>query len=307
MTRQEIIRGPAAAVYNGATLFSADDIDNDLVIDTFTPPSSMHGSLNERVSNRMAKVRLTPVGEWKSLAIMNPYASTLIGSSIFGAADLPLDILSLGGQKISYKAAALTTLPEIYMGAKRTAFGSMEFTCLLANGVGVQTANSLVTIAAQAFADLTWQQFDITKVVTEAPAITWSTGVPTTFKCVDGVTISFNLSIEPVEVDEDGIVDYTLADVGVMAKFTPVGITEADLLTHLKLQGPDAPKRGASLGASGYDLLVENSLGSVTIKQAAIKTAGYRFGKTVLRHGEIGLVGVRSFTSGKSVPLWTLA
>jgi len=45
----------------------------------------------------------------------------------------------------------------------------------------------------------------------------------------------------------------------------------------------------------------------VTIGAANIKTAGYQFGATKLRAGEVGFVATRKFTAGVQQPLFVLA
>jgi hypothetical protein len=97
IARATIIRGPAIVKWNGATIFSKDDIEANTEIQTFDVPSSIHGKADERISFRVSKVRITPVGEYESTAILWPYAAFVPGQSIFGA-DKPLTIQTLAGQ-----------------------------------------------------------------------------------------------------------------------------------------------------------------------------------------------------------------
>lgn len=306
--RTTILRGPGVAVYNGATIFTQGDIEDDFGIETWQPDSSAHGKLDERVDLRRGAVRLTPVGEWEAAALtaLFPYRTTLIGASIFGA-DVPLVIKTVEGHKHTYYAAAVTQMPDIYFGAKKTVFGQVGWSIMGKNNIAWNVADSFRKVEAEAFGDPTWATFSPANVITEPPTITWATAVPTTFKTVDGVTATFNLELENVETDEEGVVDQTLGDVGIMAKFRPLGQTEAEVQDMLGFQGVGGYTRGAKLLTKGFDLTIANSLGSLIIHNAALVTAGFKFGRTTLRNGELGFVAARKFTGGKRDPLWTLA
>ena len=296
-------------LWNGATIFTQGDIEDDFGISTWQPESSAHGKLDERVDMRTGSVRATPVGEWEAAALtaLLPYRTTLIGASIF-AADVPLVIKTVAGQKHTYYAAAITQMPDLYFGAKKTSLGQVGWSIMGKNNTAWNVADSFRKVEAEAFADLTWSEFDPTKVVTEPPTISWDTGGgATTFETVDGVTASFNLELDSVETDAEGVVDQTLGDVGIIAKFRPLGQTEAQVQDLLGLQGVGGYTRGAKLLSKGFDLTITNSLGSLIIHNAALVTAGFKFGKTTLRNGELGFVAARSFTGGKRDPLWTVA
>lgn len=308
IARASVLRGPAVAQFGGVTFFSQADIETDLNIETFAPESSAHGALDERVMERQGRVRFTPVGEWESLGVLWPYRAALIGSSIFGAADQALVIHSIAGQKHTAPAAAVMSMPEIYFGSRKTSIGQVEFGISGKDNTAWTGVDSFWKIETEAFPAATWALFDPTKVVTEPPTINWATGgAGTTFKTVDGATVSFELAMDPVETDEDGIIDYTLGNVGAMAKFRPLGQTETEIRDLLKLQDAGAWTRGAKLSSKGYDLTISNSLGSIVLHKATLVSGGYRFGRTTLRNGELGFVAARTFTAGIRDPLWTLA
>jgi hypothetical protein len=312
IARASIIRGPAIAKFNGATIFSKDDIETTEEIQTFVVPSSIHGKADERVSMVMSKVRITPVGEYESTAILWPYAAFLPGQSIFGA-DKTLTIQTLAGQKLVYQAAAITGLADIDLSATKTLIGGpIEFTCIRKDNTAWSTAASFLDISTLAFPGGDYATFDRTNIKTQPYALAWGATAPfDAIKTKDGTKISFDLSIEPVEYDDDGLVDFTFADLGVMAKFTPVNFTEADMLKMLSIQdsvgGGTLVARGKSLSANQHDLVATGTGVTVTIKNAVPKTAGYRFGSTALRSGEIGMVALRSFNAGVGDPLYTLA
>jgi hypothetical protein len=258
---------------------------------------------------RNATVSLTPVGAWDltALGLLIPYRTTLIGASLFGA-DVPLVVKTVAGQKHTYYATAITGMPELRFGSKQTLLGQATWTCIGKNNTAWTTADSFRKVEAEAFGDPTWATFDPDDVITEPPVISWDTPTTaTSFETVDGVNVSFSLETDNVETDEDGVVDMTLGDVGVLVRFRPLGQTEAEIQNLLGLQGAGAYTRGAKLLSKGYDLSLTHSLGSLTVHNAALVTAGFRFGRTTLRHGEVGFVAARKFTGGKRDPLWTFA
>jgi hypothetical protein len=307
--RTTIIRGPAVAQFGGATIFTQGDIEDNFGITTWQPDSAAHGKLDERIDMRNATVSLTPVGAWDltALGLLIPYRTTLIGASLFGA-DVPLVVKTVAGQKHTYYATAITGMPELRFGSKQTLLGQATWTCIGKNNTAWTTADSFRKVEAEAFGDPTWATFDPDDVITEPPVISWDTPTTaTSFETVDGVNVSFSLETDNVETDEDGVVDMTLGDVGVLVRFRPLGQTEAEIQNLLGLQGAGAYTRGAKLLSKGYDLSLTHSLGSLTVHNAALVTAGFRFGRTTLRHGEVGFVAARKFTGGKRDPLWTFA
>ena len=61
---------------------------------------------------------------------------------------------------------------------------------------------------------------------------------------------------------------------------------------------------GAVLGVMG---LVVAKPRPVTLKAVGLRTAGFRFGSTVLREGEIAFVASRPFSTGAGQPMFVLA
>lgn len=307
IARATIVRGPAVVKFNSAVFFAKGDVQVDHNIDTFDVNTSMHGKVSERAADVDIDISFDPVGEWENLSVLWPYRTSLIGSSIFGA-DKTLVIATLAGQVLTYGAAAVVQMPDVNLSTQKTLIGGTKFKCLRQdNTAWDDNTNRLLAIASTAFLDADWAQFDVTKIYTQAFAFAWGSSPWNAIKTVDGATLNFDLKIEPVTSDEDGKVDYTLSDVGVMAKLTPIGVTEQNVIDAMKIQGTSAIKRGGAIDANASDFVATGANVSATLHKAALKTSGYRFGATALRLGELGFVSSRQFTSGKSDPLWTLA
>ncbi len=85
-------------------------------------------------------------------------------------------------------------------------------------------------------------------------------------------------------------VDMIIAGYRCLAKCKPAEPALANIDAALLLQGTGA-KHGRRLSSAAADLVItgQNSV-SITLKNAALKTAGFLFGGKPLRNGEIGWV-----------------
>lgn len=140
-----VSRGPAMVSFNGGFFFSKDDITVDLSKDTKPIPSSAFGPLTEINQGIKASAKFTPVGEFEHLGVLWPYASTPVGKSIFGDADVPLLIqpLDTTQKQTRFKAAALSKMPDLNFTATDTLLGDVEFQMVGANNTAVDDANRL--------------------------------------------------------------------------------------------------------------------------------------------------------------------
>jgi hypothetical protein len=319
MTRSSIIRGPAKVTYRSAEFWSQGDIETNMNLETFEIQTSVHGKVDERMKDVLPTVTLTPTGEWENLGVLFPYMSnqsgaiTTIGSEIFtasggGAGDSTLVIHTLAGTSYTFNAAAITKMPDIILASTKTLLGPVTWGVVRKDDTPWSTADSLVIINEAAGAPSSTTTFDPANILTLPYTCAWQSPLAT-FQTKEGLIVSFDCGFDPTEVDGTGTMGMTLQNIGVMARMIPVGITEANLMTALKVQGTGAV-RGRSLLAVAADFTA-SPLGAaagptVVIKNAAIKQAGYRFGSTVLRIGETGFVAARAFPAGVAAPLFTV-
>lgn len=304
VSRSSILRGPAVVIFGGSTFYTKDDIQLDLSLGTFDVATSQFGKVDERVSSRATKVRFTPAGEWEALTVLWPYASSTIGASVFTATDVPLVIQTLDGKRLTFSAAAVTALPDIILSAGQTMIGAVEFTCIGTDATEWTGANSLVAVSSQAFSDT---GFSSSGIKTQPYSAAWGGSSPwSSFQSMDGFRVSFDLALAPVETDSDGLVDMTLRDLAVRCRCRPMGITEAQLITALKLQDT-GNARGRSLNANSNSLVITGTGVSVTLTGAQMKGGGMEFGTTTPRIGEVEFVATRTFSTGVAQPLFALA
>lgn len=304
LNRTSILRGPAIVQFNGASFYSRDDIAVEVGLETFAVSTSLHGKVDDRVSDRVAKVKFTPSGEWEALGVLWPYATAIIGSSVFGDTDKPLVIHTADGKRIQFSSAAVTGMPSINLSATKQIHGDVEFTCLGKDNESWTATGNLVAVTSVAFADTGFNPADI---ITQPYLGAWGVTSPwNTIKTKDGWVVEYDLQLEPVMVDEDGTVDYTFGSLAVKASCTPLGITEQNFFDALRLQGA-GNARGRSLQANSTDLVISGTGVSITLKSAQLKTGGMAFGPTAERIDKCEWVSTRKFISGVAQPLFVVA
>lgn len=306
ITRESIVRGPGTVKLGSDQFFDKDGIDAVLEISTYDVPVGIYGNVDTRRSDAVARISTTPSGRINAaiLAALYPYGNPTIGSSLGGSSDVALEVHSLAGTKVLFKSAFLSQMPQLRLTPRETPFGSAaEFMALLGNGDARTDANSMYTVSSAAWSG-TFDKADIKSVPYTAA---WGATSPwDDIKTANGWTIDFDLGMEPVIEDSEGTIDYLLTSVTCRATCQPLGLSEANILDGLKVQGT-----GNALGSSirtANDLVITGTGGlTVTLKEAALVTAPLRWGNTSLRAGEIQFVSHRSISSGTPGAIFSVA
>lgn len=300
MDRTQIVAGPAIVTYDGQTFYTEGDISAKPTIKRFDITSSVHGKSDERLDSTIWEINFTPIGQWIAghLPVLWPYQNPVMYSSMLGATDKNLVIQSVAGRQLTFKAACVSGMPDLILSAVKTPIGSISFKAIGANDTEMTDPAKFVVDAAQAFADTS---FDIADIKTVPYTAAWGGSSPwNSFDTEEGWVISHDVGEEEIVTDSYGISDLRLSSVGVMAKCKPLGVSEAEVLALLNIQGAGV-LRGASMRANANDLVIDGGTGNpkATIKNASPVEAGYEFGSgNTLRHGELGFVAIRSFTAG---------
>lgn len=292
-TRQTIIRGPGTVTFGGVKIFDASGITAEVDSATEGIPSSIAGTLDTIKTDQTGKISLTPVGNISEALLALLYPQWLqtpeIGRSVFGQTDAPLAVSSRAGQKVTFHAAAVTKFPDLVLSPVKTAFGQMEFTALLANGKLPTDANALYAVAAATYADGEPPRTGLTGC--HYAATYGNLSIPDT---VDGWTVSIDATLEAVQTDSQGTIDYTFGGATVRASCTPLGLSEAQILGAL----PALKGRGAS-AATANDLTIAAEGGlTVTLKCAALVTGPLNWGTAQLRAGQLGFTANIDPSSG---------
>jgi hypothetical protein len=281
-TRATLIGGAANYSHAGYTSALSDDGKFDLEGEWQDIQSAMYGVVDQIESDLLVKISGTPLTFTLATTpgALYPYLTPSFGSILPSGADTPFVYNAAGGDVYTAICAVLTKMPDITLGVTDSALGSAEWTGIIGNGMDPETAYSYYQIqTAQTYTPLA---IDRTKIPRGHYAATWNT---LAFEPEDKLTISFETTVEPVKV-QGRTRGFKLTKLAVMAKTTPIGLTAAQIDTAAMLQGAGAT-HGRRLSASAHDLAITGPM-NITQKNAAIKTAGFRFGNSVLRIGEIG-------------------
>jgi hypothetical protein len=290
--------------WNALQFWSKGDVKLNVPLKVFEVMTSAYGKVGEALADRVATVHLEPAGEITAAfkAALWPYSSFAIGASIFGATDLPLIIYALDGTSYTFAAAALTKMPDIIQSAKKTAWS---------------TANSFLQVAALALPSIA---FTPANVLYGAVSAVWGASPFDAFVCKDGFTTSFNMEIEPFDLDSDGTIDFWLKKLDVTTRAQPVtnvtvpaatvAITAAAALARLPLAGAAGGLRG-SLLTNASDLVMTQTGGTapivLTTKKAVLKEVRLDYGSGVPRIGEMVWEGTRDFTGAVANPIFAIA
>lgn len=290
--RSAILTGPGTLKYGTQpTIFSQENIEAVLNLETWRPQISTHGQGAPRLSDAVAEITFTPAGQISAdiLAALYPAAfrNPSVGTRIFPATDTVLLVHGIDKSKLTFASAALTKMPDLVLSPKATAFGQAAYTALIKD-------NTARTAIGAFYSSTTgdWSEtFDEALVAAVPYSAAWnSLDIPTE----DGWRVTFEVQMEPIYIDGIGTVDYRLTGVTVRATCTPAGIEAGDLLAEMR---PEGLALGATLRQT-EDLVITGETGGliVTLKDAALLTGSSRWGNNVLRAGEIGFEASRAIT-----------
>jgi len=304
-----IITGPAIITWNGNSYYFKGDISNPVKRETFK--AEVNGAeLDERMKSQIAEVSGQPASQLDAMGKYWPYGVAKIGQPLFNAgALLPLVIIPLVGEQITYPNAALTKCPDITLSASKDAlYGEMTWTCLGDPTKAPTDAAYFRTLAASTFADTT---FNENQNFSDLYTAAWGASPYDAMLSIDGFVISCGMKAWNADVDNVGIANMILQSMSVTAKFKPANLTEAQIDTLLNTQGADAIPIGGSLAGAETDLVISGSGGAgtlvATLKAVGPKESLLQYSTTRLRQGEIAFVQRRTWTGGVANELFNLS
>lgn len=294
--RTTIVRGPCKITYDGATFYSKGGVTLTVNQSSFDKQSDAYGLIGRGKTDMSVVVEFEPVGEIESLTVLFPYGATTIGTGIYGATDKNLVIVATDATYTVFNAA-VTQMPSIRCTATNTAFGSVQFTGLIATSGEAGSIIEYLSVGAGASIGAA---FNPALVI--AGPYTGDLASDGVFYTEAGFDISFDLSLTPIIVDGIGTVDMALANVGVSASFIPTGV-DPDYFDSF-LNDPI----GSDIGANTFQIIT-TSIGGLNLNLASAQVIDYqrRFSPTENRAGTVNLVAKRTFTTGAPNALFTVA
>ncbi len=304
VSRPDIISGPAIISFDSYSYYTEGDIAVKLNREVTDIKTSMHGKIDERLKSQSVEISFTPAGEAENIAKYFPYGVSNIGAKLFTATDKPLEILTLAGEKITWHAAALTKMPPLRLGVGNTLFGDMAFTCLGKDNTEPTNAAYFKSVASQVFSNT---DFDETKIVTNRYTAAYGAAPYAAMHSLEGFEIEIGMELRNQMVDSFGLTNIILAGLTATARFTPAGLTEAQVDTLLALQDTGAVLPGESLAKAGTDLVITGGDVSATVHKAGAKIVETKYGMESERHGQLEFMARRSWTAGAANALFTFS
>jgi len=309
-TDSSIIRGPAIVTYNSVTLYAKDDIKVKTTFTLFDIQASGFGSIDQRFKQVVSEITFTPHGECSSgiLGVLYPHTAAATGSSAMPATDKDLVIWPYTGkEKITYKNALVSKMPELSLAATKTAFGAVTFTAIGTNNTAWSTAEHFAAVADATFSDTGISATNV-KVVPYTAALGSLTAPWNSIKTKSGWTIGFDVGIDPYEEDSVGIMDYIYSgQAKITAKCNPIGIKVADLHALMATFQGSGAARGASATGNKTNLVITGGSGNptATLNGMMLTDAAHRYGVGD-RVEELDLVSARGVTLGVLDSLFTV-
>ncbi|MGO8698559.1 MAG: hypothetical protein ACLQVY_12660 [Limisphaerales bacterium] len=288
VTRSQLTGGPAYAAFNGKNIQFASDSSVETALVTDVVDSSLYGSMDEIYRDLIVKAAGTPLFyDPAQISTLFPYLSGTIGTIYPGSSDVTCGWTSSNGDNVLLTSALVGRMPELELGVAGAVLGPMEIWGLVANADDPTTANSYYTFstgntysnpAVPSTAVLGRQEFT---------AAWGSVSGFTSFQAQDKWTIAHELKLEAIQI-QGRTRAFRLASYRAMAKCKPLGPSLSQIDAAIYAQGAGAAG-GRRLSTNAANLVISGSSSmTITIGNAALKTAGYVFGGRPLRLGEVG-------------------
>ena len=298
VTRSTLTGGPAYAAFNSQNIQFAEESKVETALITDLIATSLYGEVDEIYKDLIVKATGQPLFyDTAALATLFPYLSGVVGTVYPGSTDKACAWNSNNGDVVTLTSALIGKMPDLELGVDGPVLGRMEIWGVMGNGDSAGTANSYYSLqtgqsysnpAVPGTAVLGRQEFT---------AAWGSVGGFTSFQAQEKWTLSHELKLEPVVI-QGRTRAFKLASYRVMAKCKPLGPTMSQVDAALYAQGTGAAG-GARLSANAANLVLTGSSSmTVTLGNAALKTAGYIFGGKPLRLGELGWVSTLNINTG---------
>jgi hypothetical protein len=297
--------GPSIIIYGGQTFVAKSDIDLSQDTSTFAVESSLGGTLEDRVQQIEHKVSCTLDGRVLApqLAVIYSALNNRVGAFLHQG-NTPLVIIQdTGGPMASrrtYHNAEITQVPGLKLSSRATIHEAMTWTCLHRTDMEVGDEDSLYTDDEVAWPGV--PGYSPADILTQCYHASWGAAPWAAFYGRDGISVSFDFSISPIQDDCRGLAGYQVQDVQAEATLIPVGPSPEQVSAALVHQGAGA-RLGRSLSSADQDLTISGEGLHIILRRAGITKAKAMLGLKTLREGEATWVAGRRMAAGLMQPL----
>jgi hypothetical protein len=295
--------GAAFLSLNSKNIQFESDCSLELAPATAVVSSALYGKFDEIPTDLLAKFSGTPrYYDTAAISTIFPYTGSFptIGT-FFGGGNTPATVNSINGDQIILNNAIVGKMPDLILGVEKVILGPMEIWGLIKSGKDPTDAAAYYTYnPAGGSYTFSYPEVPATAFIgqQEYTAVFGSVSGLASFQAQETWTISHELEWSPVLI-QGRTRAFRLLSYRALAKCKPADATMSAILTALNLQGASAaPGTRLSLlakaanGGASFPSLVISGTSNVTVAlgNAALKTAGFRFGAKALRQGEIGFL-----------------
>lgn len=281
---------------------------------------SLKGAFSKVVTNRWVEATFTPLyyDATDTTATLFPYISLLAaatppGFQIFTTSDVPWKFVGENGVTITFKAAAVTTMPSIFCGVQKDMLGQVTVTGVNATGTdptssssfyAIQTAQSFTYPAIPSTAYLGRQKW----TAVYGADTDWSS-----FSALAGFSISHELGLKWI-TDNGQNIGALITGYRPMCDFIPMGPTIAEIVGEMAFSGTGGvggsvvPGQGQRYDANSADLVISGAITStVTLKNATIESSEFAMASDDLNVSTVKMIGNVGNNSGANVAGLVLA
>jgi hypothetical protein len=312
--------GAAFVSLNSKNIQFESDCSLEMVPTTSVLSSALYGKFDEIPTDLLIKFSGTPrYYDTAAISTVFPYTGIFPAPGTFyGGGNVAAGINSINGDQFILNNAMVGKMPELILGVEKVILGPMEIWGLIQSGQNPTNANAYYTYnAAGGSYSFAYPTVAGTALIgqQEYTAAFGTVSGLTSFQAQETWTISHELEWSPVLI-QGRTRAFRLLSYRALAKCKPADATMTALLTALGLQGANATPgtrlsqlaKAANGGASFPSLAITGTSNiSVTLGNAALKSAGFQFGSKPLRQGEIGFVSTADLSSGAPAAPLTLA
>lgn len=309
MNNIEKIGGPAIMKYGTKLIYFKGDLTVTPELTLTENETSFHG----KTSNHFNTLQHVISGEPSAMVtadalqmLFQAYANLQLGSRLYSPTSESVIIWTQAGMQHEYKMGALTSLCGLNFSTTSQLFdGSVAYTAIGDVSEPISTPDHFVAIAAEAF---TAAAYDESKEFQLAYNAAWGATPFDSIESQAGFKFAFDLQTEDDISDHYGIYNKTVTGFGATGTFSPIGITEAQILTAMGVQGTGAV-RGRRMAEVARDLILTTGVAGdpfFKLFNCALTQAPSQHGRTANNMGELALQAQRKFTDGVVQPLFEI-
>lgn len=312
--------GAAYVSLNSHNIQFESDCSLEMTPTTAVLSSALYGKFDEIPTDLLIKFSGTPrYYDTAAISTVFPYTGTFPAvGTFYGGGNVPASINSINGDQFVVNNAMIGKMPDLILGVEKVILGPMEIWGLIQSGQDATNTAAYYTYnAAGGSYSFSYPSVPGTALIgqQEYKGVFGAVSGMTSFQAQETWTISHELEWSPVLI-QGRTRAFRLLSYRALAKCKPADATMAALLASLSLQGANASSgarlsllaKAANGGASFPSLSITGTSGvSVTLGNAALKTAGFVFGSKLLRQGEIGFVSTADLSAGAPAAPLTLS